>query len=315
MITILEKILIKNEYDDNKRRNIYGAMCGFLGIFLNVVLFAVKFAAGTVSRSISITADAFNNLSDAGSSIISLIGFRLAGKKPDPEHPFGHGRMEYVSGLIISFVILIMAYELIRSSIAKIIHPEETEFSITIIVILVISILVKLYISFYNYRIGKKINSTAMRATAFDSISDMVSTFVVLLGLVISHYANVNIDGYCGVIVSLFIFYVGFSSIKDTISPLLGQAPSKEYVDDIYSIVMCDERILGIHDIIVHDYGPGRKIVSLHAEVPSTCSITEIHDLIDGIEHRLADELNCDATIHMDPVETGADIEHDNTNS
>lgn len=302
MITILEKIFIKEEYDENKKRNIYGAMCGILGIFLNVLLFAVKFIAGAISGSISITADAFNNLSDAGSSLISLIGFRLAGKKPDPEHPFGHGRMEYISGLIISFVIIIMAYELIKSSIKKIIRPETTEFSIIIVAILVASILVKLYISYYNYKIGKRISSASMRATAYDSISDMISTTVVLIGLFITHFTKLNIDGYCGVIVSLFIFYVGFSSIKATISPLLGQAPSKEYVDRINSIVMCDERILGVHDIIVHDYGPGRKIISLHAEVPSTCSITEIHDLIDDIEHRLADDLNCEATIHMDPV-------------
>ena len=172
-----------------------------------------------------------------------------------------------------------------------------------LVIILVLSIFVKLYIALYNYKIGIKINSSAMKATSIDSISDMISTAVVLACLLFSHFSGINIDGYCGVAVSLFIFYAGFSSIRETISPLLGQAPSEEYVDKIYSIVMCDERITGVHDIIVHDYGPGRKIVSLHAEVPCTCNIVEIHDLIDSIEHRLADELNCDATIHMDPVE------------
>lgn len=308
MITLLSKLFIKNskEYKDAKVRKAYGILCGAVGIFLNLCLFAFKFIAGNLSGSIAITADAFNNLSDAGSSLITLVGFKMAGQKPDPDHPFGHGRIEYLSGLMVSVIIIIMAYELLKDSVLKVIHPEATEFSVLIIVILICSILVKCYMAFYNKSVGKRIDSTAMSATATDSLSDTIATFVVLIGTIVTYKTGIMIDGYCGIIVSLFVFFAGIGAIKDTVGPLLGAAPDEELVSQIEQIVLSPEHmelgILGIHDLIVHDYGPGRLMISLHAEVPSNGSIMELHDLIDNIEHDLQTELNCQATIHMDPV-------------
>ncbi len=304
MITLLAKIFIKDTEDKNETRQLYGMLCGIIGILLNVVLFIGKFLAGSISNSIAITADAFNNLSDAGSSFVTLVGFKLAGQKPDTEHPFGHGRIEYVSGLIVAAAILLMAYELIRDSVDKILHPEQTEFSVLTVVILLVSILVKLYMSFYNRNIGKKIDSAAMRATATDSLSDSCATAVVLIATLVGHFAQVQIDGYCGVLVGLFIFYAGYSAAKDTLNPLLGQKPEEEFVQRIEEIVMAHDEVCGIHDLIVHDYGPGRQMISLHAEVSSDENIMEIHDVIDNIENELRKELGCDATIHMDPIVT-----------
>lgn len=206
MITFLSKFFIREKQDKNKIRQEYGMLCGITGIILNIFLFAGKFMAGTISNSIAITADAINNLSDAGSSFVTLIGFKLAGAKPDPEHPFGHGRIEYVSGLVVAAAILLMAYELVRDSVSKIIHPEETEFSTLIVVILVVSILVKIYMYYYNNSIGKKIDSAAMRATAMDSLSDTCATAVVLAATLVGHFTGLYIDGYCGALVGIFIF-------------------------------------------------------------------------------------------------------------
>lgn len=304
MIALFAKIFIKEQKDKNKVRQAYGILCGVVGIVLNVLLFAGKFLAGTISNSIAITADAFNNLSDAGSSFVTLIGFKLAGAKPDPEHPFGHGRMEYVSGLVVAAAILLMAYELIRDSINKIIHPEETEFSAMVLVILVASILVKLYMSYYNRSVGKKIDSAAMRATATDSLSDTCATLVVLIATLVGHYTGLYIDGWCGVLVGIFILYAGINAAKETLDPLLGQPPEESFVEEIDRIVMAHEEICGIHDLIVHDYGPGRQMISLHAEVPAEGNILEIHDVIDNVENELRAKLGCDATIHMDPIVT-----------
>ena len=279
-------------------------LCGLVGIFLNILLFLGKFFAGTISKSIAITADAFNNLSDAASSVVTLVGFKLAGAKPDSEHPFGHGRIEYVSGLVVSAAILLMAYELLRDSIAKILNPEETEFSVLIVVILAVSILVKLYMYYYNSSVAKKIDSAAMKATATDSLSDTCATAVVLVATVVGHFTGLAIDGYCGALVGLFILYAGIRSAKETLDPLLGQAPEGEFVQQIDKIVMAHEEICGIHDLVVHDYGPGRRMVSLHAEVPAEGNILEIHDIIDNIENELREKLGCDATIHMDPIVT-----------
>lgn len=284
-------------------RQSYGVLCGIAGISFNVLLFAGKFFAGLVSNSISITADAFNNLSDAGSSIITLIGFKMSGQKPDHHHPFGHGRIEYLSGLFVSIIIILMAFELIKSSITKIIHPNPVEFSALIVIILLISICVKCYMAFYNRKIGRKIKSTAMKATALDSLSDSLATTVVLLGTLFTYFTGISIDGYCGVIVGLFILYAGFTSARDTISPLLGQMPNRAFVDNIEQIVLGNPKIHGIHDLIVHDYGPGRLMISLHAEVPASGDILALHDAIDNIEHQLRQELNCDAVIHMDPIQ------------
>ncbi len=307
MITFLSHIFIK-EYDDItnlKVRQAYGTLCGAVGILLNIILFAGKFMAGTLSHSIAITADAFNNLSDAGSSIITLIGFRMAGQKPDSDHPFGHGRIEYISGLLVSIIIILMAYELFETSIQKIFMPEPLTFSPLIIAILMVSILVKCYMSFYNRKIGHKINSSAMLATAKDSLSDTISTLVVLIATLVSHFTNIQIDAYCGVLVALFIFYAGYSAAKDTISPLLGQAPDPEFVQQINDIVTSYEGVIGLHDLIVHNYGPGRILISLHAEVPANGDILTMHDMIDLIEHHLRSSLHCEAVIHMDPVCVG----------
>lgn len=306
MVTLLAKIFIKNAEDtaNPKVRQAYGVLTGVVGILLNILLFAGKFVAGTISKSISITADAFNNLSDAGSSFVTLIGFKLAGAKPDPEHPFGHGRIEYVAGLVVSGVILLMAFELIRDSVDKIIHPQKVEFSVLAAAILLVSILVKIYMYLYNSSISKKIESAAMKATAIDSLSDTLATTVVLAASVIAHFTGLQIDGYCGVLVGLFIFYAGFSAAKETLDPLLGQPPEEEFVERIEEIVMSYDLVQGIHDLVVHNYGPGRVMISLHAEVPAEEDILEIHDMIDIIENELGEKLNCEAVIHMDPLVT-----------
>ncbi|MCD7865275.1 MAG: cation diffusion facilitator family transporter [Clostridiales bacterium] len=306
MVRLLAKLVIKNSEDISapEVRQAYGMLCGIVGVCLNILLFVGKFLAGTLSRSVSITADAFNNLSDAASSVVMLIGFKMAGAEPDPGHPFGHGRIEYISGLIVSGAILIMAFELVKSSVEKIINPEEVEYSTLALVILVISIAVKLYMCFYNRSIGKKVDSAAMRATATDSLSDSIATCVVLIAAIIGKLTDLQIDGYCGVLVGIFIFIAGITAARDTLNPLLGQPPEPEFVGKIKSLVMAHPEVLGIHDMIVHDYGPGRQMVSLHAEVPAEGDILKLHDAIDNIEHELKRELRCDAVIHMDPVVT-----------
>lgn len=307
MITLLSRIFIQNRSNtkDPAVRQAYGILCGAAGIFLNLCLFTGKFMAGTISNSIAITADAFNNLSDAGSSVITLIGFKMAGQKPDPHHPFGHGRIEYISGLLVSVIILLMGVELLKSSVEKIIHPEELLFSPVTIAILLASILVKCYMFLYNRQLGKKLESAAMSATATDSLSDTLATSTVLISTLVAHFTGFAVDGWCGVLVGLFICYAGYSAAKDTISPLLGQAPDKEFVRQINDIVMAHENILGIHDLIVHNYGPGRVLISLHAEVPADGNFLALHDMIDTIEHELRNTLNCHAVIHMDPICVG----------
>ncbi len=305
MITILSKLFIKPDMPADVQRGLYGKLCGLTGIFLNIVLFLIKFFAGAISNSIAITADAFNNLSDAGSSVVTLVGFKLSEQKPDAKHPYGHGRIEYLSGLIVSAVILLMAFEMLKDSVGKIINPEETVFSPVIIFILIVSILGKFYMAFYNFRVGKKIDSATIRATGTDSLSDTISTIVVLVSTIVGHFTSLHIDGICGIIVGLFILYAGISTAKETVSLLMGQPPEQEYVDSIEELVInFDENILDIHDLMVHDYGPGRKIISLHAEVPAEGDILAIHDIIDNLEKQLALQFNCLATIHMDPVIT-----------
>lgn len=304
MITLLAKIFIKDTEDKSKLREAYGMLCGIVGVCFNIFLFVGKFLAGTFSNSIAITADAFNNLSDAGSSVVTLLGFKLAGAKPDTEHPFGHGRIEYISGLVVAAAILLMGYELIRDSIGKILHPEETEFTVLVAVILIASILVKLYMAYYNRSVGKKLDSTAMKAVATDSLSDTVATTVVLLASVFTHFTGIKIDGYCGLVVGFLVGYAGFDAARETLNPLLGQPPAREFVEKIDEIVMSHPEVCGMHDLIVHDYGPGRQMVSLHAEVPSEGNILELHDVIDNIETELRRELGCEATIHMDPIVT-----------
>lgn len=307
MITLLSNLFIKSksEMKNPTVRQAYGMLCGGVGIFLNLMLFAGKFLAGLLSSSIAITADAFNNLSDAGSSIITLLGFKIAGQKPDPEHPFGHGRVEYISGLGVSVLILLMGIELVKGSVSKIIHPEELTFSPVIIVILLASILVKCYMFYYNRTLGKKLDSAAMSATAMDSISDCLATTVVLIATLVGHFTSITIDGWCGLLVGLFICRAGIMAAKETIGPLLGQPPSPEFVEQVSNIVMSYEEVIGLHDLIVHDYGPGRVLISLHAEVPADGDILTLHDVIDTIEQELKTTLNCHAVIHMDPVQVG----------
>ena len=286
-----------------EKRSIYGMVCGFVGIFFNIILFVGKLLAGIITSSISITADALNNLSDAGSSIVTLAGFKLATQKPDSKHPYGHGRIEYLAGLAVAAVILIMGFELFRDSIGKVLHPQDTEFSYVVIFILLASILVKCYMAYYNYSIGKEIDSAAVRAAAMDSMSDCIATGAVLVTTVLNHLYGWQLDGYCGILVSLFIMYSGIQAARDSVDPLLGIEPDEEFLQQIEDISLsCDENIVGIHDLMVHDYGPGRKIISLHAEVPADSNMIQIHDVIDNLEKKLSKDLGCMATIHMDPV-------------
>lgn len=305
MITCLAKFWIRESDSEEKKRRVYGTLGAVVGIFLNICLFAGKYLAGFLSGSIAIMADAFNNLSDAGSSFISLIGFVFSGKKPDLDHPFGHGRIEYLAGLGVSFLILLMGVELAKNSVQKILHPVSVQISTLSIAVLSASILVKLYMAYYNHAIGKKIRSATMAATATDSLSDAAATTVVLLAMLFLAVTGINIDGYCGILVAVFILAAGIGAAKETVSPLLGQAPDPEFVKEIKELVMQHEEVLGIHDMAVHDYGPGRVMVSLHAEVSGDGNIYELHELIDRIERELKEKLHCETVIHMDPIDVG----------
>lgn len=305
MLKLLARLFIKDSENVQSAtvRRAYGTLCSVYGILINVLLFAGKYFAGVISGSVAIMADAFNNLSDAGSSVITLLGFAVAGKKPDPEHPFGHGRAEYLAGLALSAMIIVMGFELGRSSVEKIIAPAPVEAGLLPAAILLVSILAKIYMCAYNRSVGKLISSAAMQATAADSLSDSISTLVVLLSMAVSYIFNRNIDGWAGLVVAIFICVTGFGAAKDTVSPLLGRAPEAELVERIKNIVTAHEEILGIHDLIVHDYGPGRLVVSLHAEVDGSGNIFELHDAVDRAEQELKAELGCIATIHMDPIQ------------
>ena len=305
VVNLISKLFIKNFEDINSPsvRASYGNLSGIMGIILNLCLFTAKLTAGVLTSSISVVADAFNNLSDAGSSLVTFFGFRLANRPADKEHPFGHGRYEYLTGLIISFFILLVGLELFKSSVDKILNPDAlTNMSMLSIIILVASIAVKLWMFYFNKILSKKINSSALKATATDSLTDSIATSIVLIGLVFSQFTGINIDGYLGVAVAIFIFIAGIKTLKESISPLLGTPPEKEFVDDIKRTVLEDEIILGLHDLIVHDYGPGRCIISLHAEISDQEDLLKAHDKIDLIEKELEIKFNCLATIHMDPI-------------
>ncbi|MCI6116876.1 MAG: cation diffusion facilitator family transporter [Clostridium sp.] len=306
MLKFLAKLFIKTprEYDDPATRRAYGVLCGAVGILLNILLFAGKFIAGSLAKSVAVTADAFNNLADASSSVITMIGFRLAGQKPDKEHPFGHGRFEYIAGLLVSAAIILMGVELLKTSIEKIIAPQAVEFSVLTAVILVFSVAVKIYMAVYNGSLGKKLASPALAAAAKDSLSDSIATAVVLISSAVGHFLRINIDGWCGAAVAVFVLRAGIMSVRDTLAPLLGTEPDPEFVKRINDIVLSYPEISAIHDLIIHDYGPGRQIISLHAEMPteSGSDIFKLHDIVDNAERRLRQELGCDATIHLDPV-------------
>ncbi len=306
MIQFLARIFIKDSSDLSNPavRRGYGILCGVVGILLNALLFAVKYIAGALTGSIAVMADAYNNLSDAGSSLITLIGFRLSGKRVDPEHPFGHGRAEYVTGLIVAMLIIHMGLDLAKDSISMIFAPEPVVFNGLSLAILAVSILVKLYMALYNRGIGRRINSVAMGATATDSLSDAVATFAVLISALVGRFTGYNIDAYTGALVSLMILKAGYDAARDTISPLLGNPPQPEFVEHVEKIVNSYDGVCGIHDLVVHDYGAGRVMISLHAEVPVDGDLMAMHDMIDTIERRLTDELGCHAVIHMDPIAT-----------
>ena len=313
MIELLVHKIIKNpdNVNDPKVREAYGVLSGGVGIFCNLLLFGFKLLAGILTGAVSIMADAFNNLSDAGSSIVTLIGFKMAGKPADTEHPFGHGRIEYLSGLFVAVAILLMGYELLKTSVTKILHPEALEFKMVSVIILAVAILVKLWMAYFNFKLGNKISSEAMRATATDSLSDCFSTGAVLIGMLIFYFLHVNVDGYIGAVVAVLVLIAGYNAAKDTIQPLLGSAPAPEIVQQIREVVLSEPMILEIHDMVIHDYGPGRRMVSLHAEVAYNVDILAAHDVIDNIEQRLEEKFQYEATIHMDPVVTDDKELHD----
>ncbi len=304
MLNFLIKKFIprQTEVRDSAVRRAYGVLCGAYGIFLNLLLFAGKYAAGLLSGSVAVTVDAFNNLSDAASSVITLLGFTLAGKKPDPGHPYGHGRLEYLAGLGLSVLIIVMGVELGRGSIGKILRPQPLSVGWLPAAILAASIAVKLYMASYNRRIGRTLGSAAIAAAGADSLSDAVSTAVVLCSMGVFRLFGLNIDGWAGLAVACFIVYTGVTAARDTLSPLLGQAPDPELVQGIEDTVRSHPEVLGIHDLLVHDYGPGRRMVSLHAEVDGRGELFALHDAIDSAETEIQERFGCSATIHMDPI-------------
>lgn len=285
-------------------RESYGTLSSVTGIVCNVLLFVIKFAAGTFSGSVSIVSDAFNNLSDSASCIVTLIGYKLSAKPADKDHPFGHGRMEYLTSLIIAVFIFLVGFELLKSSADRIIHPEEVIFSIAALISLVASIALKLWMAAFNTKLGNKINSPVMIASARDSRNDVIATGAALVGLLASLFTTLPADGVMGIVVSVFILKAGFEIVKDTVDDLLGKPADKELVEQIQQLVTDDERILGVHDLVVHDYGPGRMFASCHAEVSSSEDFTEIHEIIDNTERRIMEEKGIMMTIHMDPIDT-----------
>lgn len=306
MTNFLIKHFIPNASDVKSPavRQRYGVVSSVVGILCNALLCTAKIAAGLLTGAVSIVADGINNLSDGGSCVVSLLGFKMADKPADDKHPFGHGRIEYVAGLIVSFIIVLMGVELAKTSLDKIFHPEEISFSWITPAVLGISILVKLWMCFFNRKMGDKIDSAVLRATAMDSLSDVAATSSVLAGFVIGYWARVNLDGYLGVLVALFILYTGVSTAKGTLDLLLGEAPDPEFVKQIQQEVLSYPEIIGVHDLIVHNYGPGHSVISLHAEVPCDVDILKIHDTIDNAERDLKKKFDCEVVIHMDPIVT-----------
>ncbi len=303
MVNLIAKLFLKGNNSPEKTRSVYGYVCGIFGIVLNLFLFAAKLVIGTISGSISITADAFNNFTDAGSSVITLFGFLWSGRKADNEHPFGHGRIEYICGILVSVVIILVGGELFLSSAEKIFAPSEVKFSIALCIVLSVSVLVKFYMYLYNRKCGKLISSETLKAVASDSLGDCIATLCVLACSVFTYFTDINIDAYVGAVVSIMIIKAGISSVISTASPLLGNAPEHEFVLQIYDIVSSSDACCGIHDLVVHDYGPGKKFISLHMEVDGSGDIFVLHDEVDRIEKLLIDTLGCDAVIHMDPID------------
>lgn len=305
MTKLLIKLFVKsNDVKDLKVRNKYAMLSSITGIIVNILLSIFKFIVGLISNSMSIISDAVNNITDAGSSVVSMIGFKLSQKEIDKDHPWGHGRMEYVAAFIVDVLIIIVGYQLLQTSIGKIINPEMPSITNVTIILLVVAILVKLWLFVFYRKIANTIDSAAIRGTAYDSISDTISTLAVLISAIVAKLANVSIDGYISILVSMFILFTGCKALKETIDLLLGEKPDEEFVKEIEEFSKNYELVSGIHDIMVHDYGPGRKIISFHAEVPADCDIMKAHDIIDEMEQDIYKKFNCITTIHMDPIVT-----------
>lgn len=310
MIKLLVRKFIPDfeNVSDTKVREKYGVLGGILGIICNFILFVLKLTVGTLMNSISITSDAFNNLSDTASSLIVIFGTKLSNMRPDEEHPFGHGRIEYISSLIVSFIIMLVGFELLKSSVTKIFSPDPISFSLPLTIILAASVLIKLWMASYNRYLSSKIGSGVLRAAALDSLVDAVSTSIVVISIIVGRFVSFPLDAVMGMVFSALVMYSGFGIAKDTVDVLLGTAPDMETVDKITEKIMQAEGVVGVHDLIVHDYGPGRKMASVHAEVPDTADIVKTHELIDALEQEISNELGIHTVIHMDPITTGCEI-------
>ena len=300
---LVNKFIKNNEDIKNpKVRNSYGTLGGIVGIVINFILFLIKFFVGMIVGSIAISADAFNNLSDAGSSIITIIGFKMASKPADAEHPFGHGRIEYLSALLVAFLVMLVGVQFIKSSIERILNPTTVTFDLVPFILLLVSIGFKVWLSSFNRFVGNKINSSALKAAATDALGDVFTSSTVVISFLFAKFTSFPLDGYIGVFVALAILYAGFGLVKETLNPLLGEAPDPEMVNEICEKVLSYPLISGVHDLIIHNYGPGRIIASLHAEIPADKNIMEIHNVIDMAEREVSRDLNIHLVIHMDPI-------------
>ncbi len=310
MTNLLLKTFIKDysKTDSPQVRTAYGKLAGFVGIFCNFILFVAKILIGTLSGSVSITADAVNNLSDASSSVVSLLGFKLAEKPADLEHPYGHGRYEYLSALSVAVLIILIGFELFKTSIGKIINPSTVNFSWVLVIVLVLSIIIKLWMMVFNKKLGKTIKSDTLIATAQDSRNDVISTSAVLIAAIVSEFTNFQLDGWIGLGVAAFILISGFGLIKSTIDPMLGRAPDAEFVKKIHDKIMSYDGVLGVHDLIVHDYGPCRQFASVHVEMAAEDDVLKSHDVIDNIEYDFIDDLGLNMIVHYDPIVTKNEV-------
>lgn len=304
MSELILKLFIK-DYNDTKNpviREKYGILSGITGIILNLLLCVGKFVVGALSNSIAVTADAFNNLSDAGSSIVTLFGFKLSNKKPDKDHPFGHGRYEYISALVVAFIVLMMGFELVKSAFDKIRNPEAVSLSIPTLIVLILSVLGKIWLAYFNKNLGKRIDSPALKAVVTDSLGDTIATLASLISILISHFTDINVDGYIGIIVALFVLYAGYGILKDTISPLLGEPPEKEVVDRLIEYINSYDEVKGLHDLVIHNYGANSIFATVHVEVPVSADIVQTHDTIDCIENEVLKQFGIHLVIHLDPL-------------
>lgn len=312
---MLSKLLVKTFIKDYKNissekvRGSYGFFAGLLGALINLILFITKLLTGMIVGSIAVTADAFNNLSDAASSIITVVGFTLSSRPADKEHPFGHGRIEYIAGMIVSFMVMLVGYQFIKTSIERIMNPGTVTFQLVPFILLLLSVLLKIWMSRFNRYIGKTIDSSALKAASYDALWDVVTSTTVAISLLLANFTAIPIDGYIGVLVALAILFSGYKLVRETISPLLGEAPSQELIQGISQRVLSYPYITGVHDLIIHNYGPGKCMASIHAEIPSDINIMKIHEIIDQAEREVSEDLNIYLVIHMDPISTdSADI-------